>query len=119
MSKMWGEYRPILWNCHHFAALLAQLVVDTDVSASVIGKVLGAHHSEVHTIRVKRHLICMGAFTLFGLTGFGLGVFAAWSVAGRYMLTDEEKESRIWEKVKELVKEYPELEKLFGRRTQK
>jgi hypothetical protein len=115
LSRNWGEYLPILWNCQHFAALLAQIVVDTHESASVVRQLLGSHFNKETVVRVARHFTCSVAMAGFGLISGGLGsllALAAWGTAGGYMATDAMKDSMIQRKFMDLAKNFPQLQKL-------
>ncbi|RTE78920.1 hypothetical protein BHE90_006600 [Fusarium euwallaceae] len=113
MSELWGTYRPLLWNCQHFAAFLAQMAIDTNDSAELIRTLLEMRQSRLSDIQHTREVACTKGMndTFYRIVGPAAAV-ASSVIVGIWVLADLWKTNVIDKTYRELVDTYKELERL-------
>ncbi|UKZ46100.1 hypothetical protein TrVGV298_000298 [Trichoderma virens] len=113
----WGTYRPILWNCQHFAVFIAQITVATEESASIISRIMSSRREFVFNKRIQRHVGCMvglGASTFVPVVGPALAL-GFWATARIRMATDYVKDTQIASQWKTFVGKCEELHQIWFR----
>jgi len=115
MCSGWGQYLPILWNCQHFAVLLTQMAVDTDMSARVTSYLFEKRSAAVQNVRGARNigLAAIAASGSFVPVVGPLVALGSAATAGVYQYTDALKDNAITAKLWGFVDRYDELQKMF------
>lgn len=116
MVQGWGAYKPLLWNCQHFASFLAQIIIDTNESTKTIRNLLSLQGKKVDDAVRNRHIGFMA--------GLGLGLVpvvgpvlavASWASAGIFLATDYQKNRDVASTMEKFSKKSEALQRLAWR----
>lgn len=114
VTKQWGPYRPLLWNCQHFSMMLAQMVIDTIESAETIETLWLVQRDEAWGVAFKRHMgfmAGMGAGFFVPVIGPVLAI-GSWASAGVCIAVGDARYRAVDRIFKEMKERYVELQKL-------
>ncbi|KAI8948175.1 hypothetical protein F4801DRAFT_558132 [Xylaria longipes] len=91
LLRMWGKYRPLVWNCQHFAMFLAQIVVRSSDCASKIRHLLSMRSDWLSSVRSEWHEALAVASSVVGYYAAIVGLTMVPQLA-----TDGVKDGKIW-----------------------
>ncbi|KAI1747632.1 hypothetical protein F4782DRAFT_419124 [Xylaria castorea] len=102
--RMWGKYRPLVWNCQHFAIVLARLVVDSPNCTSKIRLLLSMRSSWLRSVRsnwLENLMVAYNTVTYIPVVG---------SIVVSYLAADGVGDGKVRDTWQQLASFFPELE---------
>ncbi|KAI0864776.1 hypothetical protein F4860DRAFT_380267 [Xylaria cubensis] len=104
LVRMWGKYRPMVWNCQHFAMVLACLAVGSPNCISKIRLLLSMRSYWLRSVRSKWHESLMVASSIVGW------IPVIGPIVVGHLANDGVKDGKIHDTWQQLASVFPKLE---------